>query len=828
MTDSFTARKAADAASAAPLEAIIDVPEHLPEPDLTENARTVLAARYLIKGEDGQPVEQPRELFWRVAYHIAKAEAAYGATDAKISAVAEEFYDLMATRRFMPNSPTLMNAGRRMGMLSACFVLPVDDSIEGIFDSIKATALIQKSGGGTGFDFSRLRPRGDQVKSSGGTTEGPLSFLKVFSSATNAIQQGAFRRGANMGMLRIDHPDVIEFIRIKDDRSQLTNYNLSVSVTQEFLDRLAENPDQPHRVKNPRSGEVSDLVDASGKSWTVGEVYELVYSHAWESGEPGMIFIDRINDANPTKHIGLMEATNPCGEQPLLPWEACNLGSINVGSFVKDGADGAPTLDEEAFKNTVTTCVRFLDDVVEANNYPLPQIREMCMGNRKIGLGVMGFADALYKMGIAYNSDAGVDFGEKVMQLVNDTAHEASSALASERKPFPFWEGSTWHKEGRPMRNACSTTVAPTGTISILADCSGGIEPMFSLAFIRQVLSGAKLPEMNYVFKEVAEKGGFFTEELLEDCLTSGTIHHREDIPQELRDVFVTAHDVSPEWHMRMQAAFQNHCDSSISKTINFAKDTRAEDVKEVYDLAIELGVKGVTVYRDGCRDTQPMSLKNNADGKVAEGSADKEADAEVTVRPAAAAPADVVPVAPLALPEIMPSVRVRQMTPFGNMHVKISVDPRVGQGAEREVFAQLGKGGDIANSDLEAICRLLSLFLRCGGSFMMACGQLEGIGSSLMVPTKDGTIRSLADGLAKALEKYAVAKSEYGIKALLLGEVDAACPPEGTKTAASTPPPAKPANDMTAFKVHCPECQGALAYEEGCVKCYGCGYSQC
>ncbi len=844
------ARMKADAAQAA-LDAS-EPPFELGDPQLTENAVKVLRQRYLKKDlETGKPSESPRQLFWRVATHIARPELTFpGGTPQRALARAAEFYDLMARKLFMPNSPTLMNAGREMGMLSACFVLPVEDSIEGIFDSIKATALIQKAGGGTGFSFSRLRPQGDVVASSGGTTEGPLSFIQVFSKATDAIQQGAFRRGANMGILRVDHPDVVRFIEFKDDLSKLQNYNISVTVTDKFIDELRSNPEQHHQVQNPRSKAWSKLEKRgpegkpTGEFWTVGEVWDLIIAHAWRTGEPGVVFIDRINARNPIKNVGLIEATNPCGEQPLHPYDSCNLGSINLGLFVSgDGADAK--FDWDAYKAVIHTTTRFLDNVIEANKYPLPQIDKMSKTTRRIGLGVMGFADALFKLGLAYNSAEGCAFGEEVMRVMNDESHNASEDLAKERGPFPAWDGSDWQKVGRKLRNSYTTTVAPTGTISIIADCSGGIEPMFSLAFIRQVMKDTSgkptvMREVNYVFEEHARRLGLWSEELLEKLLEQGTLAEL-DVPQDFKRVFVTARDISPQWHMRMQAAFQRHCDSSISKTINFPHEATVDEVRAIYELAIDLDVKGVTVYRDGCRDVQPMALKGSTSRKEGEGApASATAAAEPAAAPArepalsdtAIIPSVKLDPSPVRLPEIMPSLRIRQMTPFGNMHVKISVDPQ--QHKEREVFAQLGKGGDVANSDLEAICRLLSLWLRSNGSLELAMKQLEGIGSSLSVPTRDGRIMSLGDGLAKALARYLDAKRKHGLHALLLGTANLDAPATSASSAAapSVPAAASSSNGQPRhighYKIHCPQCDGELAFMEGCVKCHGCGFSQC
>jgi ribonucleoside-diphosphate reductase alpha chain len=821
-------------------------PADLIEPSLTSNALTVLERRYLKKDpETGVVNETPGELFWRVASHIAKPETNFtSGTPDRALAVAREFYNLMASCKFMPNSPTLMNAGREMGMLSACFVLPVEDSIEGIFDSVKATALIQKAGGGTGFSFSRLRPQGDLVRTSGGTTEGPLSFIQVFSKATDAIQQGAFRRGANMGILRIDHPDIASFITFKDDLGKLTNYNVSVTVTDRFLDELRTAPDTVHEVQNPRTKEWSKLQrrndkgERTGEFWTVGDIWNMIIEHAWRSGEPGVVFIDRINERNPIKNVGLIEATNPCGEQPLHPYDSCNLGSINLGLLVKEGSDPASlgqdaTFDWDAYKAIIHTSTRFLDNVIEANRYPLPQIDNMSKTTRRIGLGVMGFADALYKLGIPYNTEQGCEFGEEIMRVLNEESHLASEILAEERGVFPAWEGSDWERQGRRLRNSYTTTVAPTGTISIIASCSGGIEPMFSLAFMRQVMKDTKgkptiMREVNYVFDRVANEGGFQSDELLDDIIEKGTLHHREEIPEDVRKVFVTAHDITPYWHMRMQAAYQRHCDASISKTINFPHEATVDDVRQIYELAIDLDVKGVTVYRDGCREMQPMALKSSS---AEEQQVEAPAPNPAALRTRESDEGDQV-LAPIKLPEIMSCLRIRQITPFGNMHVKVSVDPVTGR--EREVFAQLGKGGDVANSDLEAICRILSLWLRSNGSVQMAVKQLEGIGSSLSVPTADGRIMSLADGLATALKRYLNEKEEHGLEGLLLGrsgkglaETRYVPRPEIKPQAKPLGPKSEPRN-VAQYKLKCPACTGTLAFEEGCVKCYGCGFSQC
>ncbi len=533
------------------------------EPKLSENARKVLEARYLKKNEAGESIESPGDLFRRVARTIADVETSYGAGDAERQRWEDRFYDLMTTGDFMPNSPTLMNAGREMGMLSACFVLPVRDSITEIFNSIKHTALIQKAGGGTGFAFDELRPTGDFISSSGGTTSGPISFWRAFSEATNAIQQGAFRRGANMGMMYIHHPDILKFLHAKQDLSQFTNYNISVKMTDQWMEEFKADPDSAQIVRNPRTGQafllpraleiwkydVRSLIpfdgveavrpgerscyfttprqtapipaDLVGKVYTKRDIWNFIIKNAWHTGEPGVVFIDRINEHNPTPHVGRMEATNPCGEQPLLPYEACNLGSINLGRFVRNACTPQARVDWDGLRECIHACTRYLDNVIDANNYPLPEIDAVCKANRKIGLGVMGFADALYMLNVTYCSEEGVAWGERFARFINDEAHNYSEHLARVRGPFPNWKGSHWDtKYRRLMRNSCSTTVAPTGTISIIANCSGGIEPMFSLAFFRNVLKGQKqgerpLVEVNETFLKVAKERGFHSQELI-------------------------------------------------------------------------------------------------------------------------------------------------------------------------------------------------------------------------------------------------------------------------------------------------------------------------
>jgi ribonucleoside-diphosphate reductase alpha chain len=613
--------------------------------ELADNALRVLENRYLKKDEHGKVVETPLQLFHRVADHVAGVEQ-------DKAGWSQKFFEMMWDRRFMPNSPTLMNAGRPLGMLSACFVLPLEDSIADIMETARQIALVQRAGGGTGIDLSRLRPSGSIVRSSGGTTEGPLSFLKMLSSVTDAIQQGAFRRGANMGTMRIDHPDVLHFIRLKEDLSKVTNYNLSVTATDAFMDRVRSDRDSLHVVRNPHDGREAWARKSDNRPdygnygkvtanradyWTTGEVFDLIVKKAWQSGEPGLIFIDRVNAVNPTPNVGVMTSTNPCGEQPLLPYEACNLGSLNLAEFhvpasTGSGSDagGHGSIDWALLGETVRSCVRFLDDVVEVNNYPTQEIDQMCRANRKIGLGVMGWADLLFKLHVPYDSQAALDLADEVSGFIQKEAWDEDTRLADEKGTFANWKGSRWDTVlNRRMRNAHCVTIAPTGTISIIAGCSGGIEPIFSLAFKRQVMKDSQgraqvMYEINPVFRAALQRAGFSEAaitQVVEHACEHGTIEGSPvKLPAEVLSVFRSARDISPAWHVRMQAAWQKHTDAAVSKTINFAPEATPADVEEAYLLAYETGCKGITVYRDGSRQDQPMAL--DAKGSAAKNDA--------------------------------------------------------------------------------------------------------------------------------------------------------------------------------------------------------------
>lgn len=554
--------------------------------ELSANALAVLHARYLLKDERGRVIESPREMFGRIARTIAAVEKRY--PDGNAPCWEERFFQLLSTRRFLPNSPTIMNAGKPAGQLAACFVLPVDDSLTGIFETLKNAALILQSGGGTGFSFSRLRPRRDIVRSTGGIASGPVSFMKIYNSATDVIKQGGARRGANMGILRVDHPDIVEFIRIKRTAAELANFNISVAVTDRFMAELAA--DGTYELVNPRSGAVTGTARAR-------EVFDEIVTSAWETGDPGVIFIDRINRANPTPQLGSFESTNPCGEQPLLPYEACVLGSLNLARYARDGA-----LDYPALGDAVRTAVRFLDNTIDANSYPLPAIEAMHKGNRKIGLGVMGWADLLVLLGLPYNHPAAFALARTAMKFIRDTARQASAALAAERGPFPNFARSIYAaQELPPLRNATVTTIAPTGTLALIADCSSGIEPYFALAYKRLVLD-RELTEVNRLFLRFAEERGFASPELLRAIERHGSLRGVRGIPTGVRRLFRTALEIPLEDHIEMQAAFQEYTDNAVSKTINLPHRATREDVARAYRLAYARGCKGVTVFRYGAK----------------------------------------------------------------------------------------------------------------------------------------------------------------------------------------------------------------------------------
>lgn len=735
--------------------------------DLSENARVVLERRYLRKDEDGSVVETPLQMFRRVASNIALAERRFSSEEVARE-WEERFFATMTSLEFLPNSPTLMNAGRELQQLSACFVLPVQDSIESIFNTIRDTALIHKSGGGTGFGFSRIRPKDDRVQSTSGVASGPVTFMQVFDAATEAIKQGGTRRGANMAILRVDHPDILEFIACKNEQERLNNFNISVALTDSFMEAVKNEGEYP--LINPRTGEVQRMEEA-------GKVFDLIVQQAWKNGEPGIVFIDRVNSENPTPHVGEIESTNPCGEQPLLPHESCNLGSINLARMIKKTDQGAE-VDYERLDETIGVAVRFLDNVIEMNRYPLVPIQEKTLANRKIGLGVMGFADMLIQLGISYNTETGVKTGAKLMEFINSRALEYSRDLAEDRGPFPNYEGSMWDKPGlRPLRNATVTTIAPTGTISIIAGCSSGVEPLFSVAFKRRILDGEELTEVHPLFLKTALDGGFHSQELMDKIAEEGDIHMMTEIPPEVKQIFVTAHDVTPEWHVRMQAAFQQHTHNAVSKTINFPKQASRDDVQKAYELAYSLGCKGITVYRDGSREAQVLST----------GRSEKLEDKLKAIGRG---------VGPRPRPICVRGRTIEMETGCGSLYVTINEDEN---GNPFEVFAQIGKAGGCVASQTQSTARLCSLALRSGIEPRTIIKQLIGI--SCHKPTGFGSnkILSCSDAIAKALKWYLALEQKQ-----------------------------QPEISFQRERGACPDCGGVIEHINGCETCRSCGYSEC
>jgi ribonucleoside-diphosphate reductase alpha chain len=745
---------------------------------LSPNALKVLQKRYLKKDEAGNPLENPSDMFIRVAENIAAAERSWGAGDAEVAEVSRDFYDLMTSLEFLPNSPTLMNAGRDLQQLSACFVLPVEDSMESIFGAVRDTALIHKSGGGTGFSFSRLRPGGDQVRSTQGVSSGPVSFMRVFNQATEAVKQGGTRRGANMGVLRIDHPDILHFIKCKAD-GDFSNFNISVALTEKFMEAVKAGGS--YDLVNPRDKAVVGHLDAR-------EVYDLIVEMAWATGDPGIIFIDRMNRDNPTPALGEIESTNPCGEQPLLPYEACNLGSINLSKLVRL-TEGGPDVDWDRLADIVHRGVRFLDDVIEVNNYPLPQIAELVAGNRKVGLGVMGWADMLIKMDLAYDSEEAVALGEKVMGFIDAEAKSASRKLAEQRGPFPNFTGSIYDTlEGGPIRNATVTTIAPTGTLSIIANCSSGVEPLFAVSYVRTVMDNDRLVEVNPLFEEIAVRRGFYSRELMQLIADHGSVRGIDEVPTDVQKAFVTAHDISPEWHIRMQAAFQKYTDNAVSKTVNFDNSASADDVRAVYDLAYELGVKGVTIYRDGSKDNQVLTTgKSGKSGSAGSPEQSFARPGEIEPRPR---------------PPITQGRTEKIQTGCGTLYVTVNWD----EYGMCEVFTQMGKSGGCAASQSEALSRMVSVALRAGVDPTAINKHLRGIRCPSPTWAEGGKVLSCADAVGIVLE-HAAAYAETGI----------------AHSAVS-----KHTDDLDNHAGACPECGGSLEHESGCAVCRSCGYSKC
>src|SRR3990167_3525224 len=805
-----------------------ELPSGLPEPSFSESSNKILIERYLLKGGNLEVVESVSERFWHIAYDIASGDMDFGAKEAQVYTQAVDFYKMMVLQEFLPNSPTIMNAGKQNGLqYSACFVLPVGDSLPEIFDSVKYAALIHQTGGGTGFAFSRLRPAGSVVNTTGGVASGPVSFLRVFNAATESIKQGGTRRGANMGILRIDHPDVLEFIRCKaelddlnkpiydqvapllpDDEArkyfktvlldkQISNFNISVAITAKFMDALSKGED--YELIAPHDGSVVGKLNAR-------QVFDEIIERAWSTGDPGLIFIDRINNspANPVQKLETIESTNPCGEQPLAPWDACNLGSINLGKFVLEDGSG---VDWERLGQITKLAVHFLDNVVQTNPYTLKQIYDEVHGNRRIGLGVMGFADMLFKLKIQYNSDQALELAEKVMKFINEEGHQMSEELAVERGAFPNWQHSIYadkhsiafknrpqskaYMGNKQIRNSTITTIAPTGTISIIGDCSSGIEPVFALAYIHKAKSKGDeyrtLTIANQTFTDIAKREGFYSDDLAAKVLEHGSVAGLDDVPIDWQKVFVTAQEIEPTWHVKMQAAFQAYTDNGVSKTINLPNSATRDDVKTAYMMAYETGCSGITIYRDGSKSIQVLNVSSTLNKD------------------------QVVPVA--QRPMILRGRTYKISTPVGEAFITINRDE---QDHPFEVFITVGKGGMHTMADAEAMGRLVSLSLRLGRNGHPAdpkevaaaiVNQLKGIGGASSVGFGKNRVMSLADAIAKVLAE------DLALNGLKEEEVE------------QVPLNLTPSTNVDL----CPEC-GSVSFvmEEGCKKCHSCGYSMC
>jgi len=755
----------------------------LQEVKISENALKVLEKRYLKKDKEGKIIETPQDMFRRVAHNIASADGLYKCSSEAVKKTERAFYQLLANLDFLPNSPTLMNADTELQQLAACFVLSVDDSIESIYEAIKHAAVIHKSGGGTGFSFSRIRPKGNPVGTTSGVASGPVSFMKVFDASTEAIKQGGRRRGANMGILNVNHPDILEFVTSKRKEGNLRNFNISVAVTDEFME--AAQKDKDYDLMDPQTKKKVGRLNAA-------KVLDIIVEMAWKNGEPGLVFLDRINQDNPTPKLGKIESTNPCGEQPLLPYESCNLGSIDLSSMITDHK-----INWDKLQKTIHTSVHFLDNVIDVNKYPLPEIERNTKANRKIGLGVMGFADMLTKLNIPYDSKESIATAESMMKFIQKEAQEASRKLAEERGVFPNYQKSIYRKKGIKLRNATTTTIAPTGSISMIANCSSGIEPFFSLVYHKEVLGGEKLLYVNEDFEKIARQKKFYLPGLLRNIANNrGSCRGIAKVPPEIQDVFVTSFDISPEDHIKMQAAFQKYTDSAVSKTINFPNEATKEDVKKSYLLAHKLGCKGITVYRDQSREEQVYSTPRP-----------KEKDRLL----------------PRLRAKIVSGITIETRTGCGDLYVTINEDERKNP---FEVFAQLGKSGGCAASQTEAIGRLTSLCLRSGISWEQVVKQLKGIICDRSYGFGKEKIFSCADAVAKAIELHQESKKSKA------GQKNS--PPFLEKPLVGDKIKSNIKSEESTFRRGrwigaCPDCgSSTIEYEGGCFVCKSCGYTEC
>ena len=783
--------------------------------DISENARVVLEKRYLRKNAAGEIVESPEGMFRRVAQAIAQPELLYG-SEADAKEWEEKFYRVMASLEFVPNSPTLMNAGIHLdngggtGTLSACFVMGLDDTMEGIMTTAKEMAMVQKFGGGTGFALSPIRAKGARIKTTHGKACGPVAVLRHLSSVSMLVTQGGKRDGANMAVMDVHHPDIMEFIECKSQEGEIHNFNISVGASQEFMEAVQAGTSYPLRAREDPTDQGSPIVDVDGPAAPM--VFDKIIEGAWRNGEPGLIFLDRVNRDNPTPHLGRMTATNPCGEQPLLPYESCNLGSINLATLLVERDDGLE-LDFQKLRDVVRISTRFLDNVIDANSYSVPKIEEMTRKTRKIGLGVMGFADMLTRLRIPYDSEKGLEMGRAVMRFVMDEADTMSQELAEQRGVFLAFDGSIYDAPGQPrMRNACRLTVAPTGTISMIAGCSSGIEPLFALCYRKHnILGGESLLYVDEGFKDAAREGGFYSEELMQYLADGGSLQDREDVPEWARRVFVTAADISPEMHVRMQAVFQDSVDAAISKTINFPNSATEDDVRQAYMLAWELGCKGITVYRAGSREAEVLTAGEGQDSEGAEVSAGVQQEQAYLVE--------------RDRPAVVQGVTERVRTGHGNMFVNVTFDEG---GRPFEVFTTLGKAGGCDAAQLEAISRLMSLALRSGIDPAQVVEQLRGI---TCCPAWDGgtLVRSAPDAAALVLGRHLERSGDQPATEKSTAQLGLFPATSRKPLREQTVTPTGANGQGPRSRATCPDCSvGTLVHQEGCLRCPECGYNKC
>ncbi|MEX2033397.1 MAG: adenosylcobalamin-dependent ribonucleoside-diphosphate reductase [Candidatus Colwellbacteria bacterium] len=785
----------------------------------SENALKMMRKRYLVHDEKGKQ-ETPADMFMRVAKALAAVEKDYGKGNAAIAKTEKDFFEIMANREYTPAGRTMTNAGSDTPLVANCIVLPVEDSMEDIFQTLKEAALLQQAGSGLGFAFDRLRPSMSATVKSRGVSSGPVSFLKIYNEAFGIIKQQG-RHGANMAMMSIDHPDVLDFLRSKEVEGAIRNFNISVKVTDEFMEKLVESPDEqwycawkgekvkPHRVLRHANGSVYDSEEID---ITVGEIFDEIVHYAWTNGEPGIVFIDAVNRTNPLPALGKIEASNPCGEQFLHPYDNCNLGSINLAVFVKNGK-----VDYARLEKATKVAVRLMDNVIDRFDFPVRQVTELAKKNRRIGLGIMGFADLLYQMGIRYNSEEGLKMGEKVMGTVQKAAHEMSQELAREKGVFPNWKQSVFAKKKVKMRNAALTTVAPTGSISMMFDTSSGVEPNFALAYIKQDKDGLQYPYFNRYFEAALKKYNFTKEELeklKEEVVRIGSIQHLTHLPQELRDTFVVSMDLAGDDHVRMQAAFQRQVDNSISKTINFPNSATKEEVKASYILAWKAGCKSCTVYRDGSRTIQILNV-GEADKII---STTEDPLKKIKAEEVQAVEPDNGKFRPRSRPEgALLGATYKIKTGYGNLYITVNDGY---DDLPLEVFATIGKSGGFFQEQSEAICRMVSLSLRAGISVREVIDQLKGIRGPMPVMTDRGTVLSLPDAVAQVLEDH-LERRKSGVEASTTQEEILIVAREEIVAGA------KQIADF-GYMPGCPDCGAELTMAEGCVSCKSCGYNRC